>query len=241
MRALLRSLLWTDPAFFALTAFLGSLSLAASLFDGTGRLQHRIAQRWARMVMRLIGVEVAVSGQEHIRPGQPYVFCANHLSLIDTPLMFGYLPADFRILARKGLFSIPFLGWHLRRAGHLPVARDDARAGLRSLTEAAARVAQGVSVVVFPQGQRSPDGTAAFKPGAAYVAIKAGVPLAPIGITGTQQIHAIGSPTLHPGRVGLRIGRPIPTTGMSPREARALMEAVKDAIQDLIVQHQVIH
>lgn len=235
MTARLRSLLWTDPAFFALTAFMGSLSLAASLVDGKGKRQHRIAQRWARMVMRLIGVEVVVTGAENLTPGQAYVFCSNHLSLIDTPLVFGYLPWEFRILARHGLWRVPFLGWHLKRAGHMPVNREDARAGLRNLTAAAERVREGMSVLVFPEGGRSPDGTMGeFKPGAAYVALKAGAPIAPFCIVGSREIHRKGTPTLHPGRVELHLGRPIPTIGMSPRDARDLTTLARERIAELL-------
>ena len=237
MIALLRSLLWTDPAFFALTAFMGSLSLAASLVDGKGKRQHRIAQRWARMVMRLIGVEVVVTGVENLAPGQAYVFCSNHLSLIDTPLVFGYLPREFRILARHGLWRVPFLGWHLKRAGHMPVNREDARTGLRNLSAAAERVRQGMSVLIFPEGGRSPDGTMGeFKPGAAYVALKAGAPLAPFCIKGSREIHQRGSATLHPGQVELRLGRPIPTTGMSPRDARDLTALARQRIAELLAK-----
>ena len=234
MTALLRSLLWTDPAFYALTAFMGTLSLAASLVDGKGKRQHRIAQRWARMVMRLIGVEVVVTGAENLTPGQAYVFCSNHLSLIDTPLVFGYLPWEFRILARHGLWRVPFLGWHLKRAGHMPVNRED-RTGLRNLSAAADRVRQGMSVLIFPEGGRSPDGTMGdFKPGAAYVALKAGVPIAPFCIIGSRQIHKKGSVTLYPGRVELHFGRPIPTTGMTPKDARHLTALTRQRIADLL-------
>ena len=235
MTALLRSVVWTDPAIFALTIFMGSLSLLASLVDRTGKRPHRIAQRWAKLILRLIGVEVVVTGAQNLTPGQAYVFCSNHLSLIDTPLVFGYLPWEFRILARKGLWSVPFLGWHLHRAGHLPVARDDARAGLRNLTEAAARVRQGMSVVIFPEGGRSPDGTIReFKPGAAYVALTAGAPIVPFCIVGTREVHREGTPTLRPGRVELHLGRPVPTEGMSPRDARELTAQVRERVAELL-------
>jgi 1-acyl-sn-glycerol-3-phosphate acyltransferase len=227
--------LWTDPAFFALTVVMGTVSLAASLVDGTGRLQHRIARRWARLAMALFRVEVAVTGAENLAPGQAYVFSSNHLSLVDTLLVFGYLPWEFRILARKGLWSVPFLGWHLRRAGHMPVARDDARAGLRSLTEAAGRVQTGMSVLVFPEGGRSEDGRLdEFKPGAAYVALKAGVPIVPCCIAGTREIHSKGSVIVRPGCVSLHLGRPLPTQGRTPREARELTAELRERVAELL-------
>jgi 1-acyl-sn-glycerol-3-phosphate acyltransferase len=234
--ALLRSLLWTDPLIFAATAVMASLSLAASLVDGTGRRQQRIARRWARMILRICGATVTVRGRENLRPGATYVFCANHLSLIDTPLVFGYLDWDFRILARKGLFQIPFLGWHLRRAGHMPVALDDVRAAVRNVTDAARRVAQGVSVVIFPEAGRSLDGRMGeFKAGGPFIAIKAGVAVVPMGILGTREVHTMGSPIVRRGAVELRIGEPISTEGLSTRDADLLLLRMRDRIAELVL------
>jgi 1-acyl-sn-glycerol-3-phosphate acyltransferase len=234
MLALLRSLLWTDPLILVLTMLMGTLSLIASVFDGTGRLQHAVARHWARMLLGIMRVRVTVTGGENLTPGAAYVFCSNHLSLIDTPLIFGYLPWDFRVLARYGLWKIPFLGWHLRRAGHLPVVRDDVRASVRNITEAAHRVGRGMSVVVFPEGGRSPDGELQeFKAGAAYIAIKAGVPLVPICLIGTDRVHAIGSPVVRPGHVELHLGRPIPTATATNRDARALMSQARRQVQGM--------
>ncbi len=232
---IVRSLLWTDPLIFAATILMASLALAASLVDGTGRLQHRIARRWARMILGISRVKVTVRGRENLQPGATYVFCSNHLSLIDTPLVFGYLDWEFRILARKGLFQVPFLGWHLRRAGHLPVARDDVRAAARNIVEAARHVAAGVSIMVFPEGARSPDGRVGdFKAGATFIAIKAGVPVVPVAILGTQQVHRMGSPVVRPGSVELRIGVPTPTAGVPTGGAERLLGSVRNQILYLI-------
>ena len=107
---MLRALPWTDPLIAIFTVVMGSISLLASIVDGTGRWQHRIARRWARIVLAAGGVKVSVSGLENITPGATYVFCSNHHSLIDTPVVFGWLPWEFRVLAKKGLWAIPFLG-----------------------------------------------------------------------------------------------------------------------------------
>lgn len=238
MLARLRSLLFTDPMIFALTILMGVLSLLASVVDGTGRLQHAIARRWARMLLGICGVRVTVRGAENLTPGAAYVFCSNHLSLIDTPLIFGYLPWEFRILARSGLWKIPFLGWHLRRAGHMPVVRDDVRASVRNITYAARRGAEGTSVFVFPEGGRSPDGrTQEFRAGAAYIAIRAGARLVPMGIVGTREVHKLGSAVVRPGSVELRIGRPLPTTGLTSRDARNLMEQTRRQVSELLEPH----
>jgi len=231
----LRALLWIDPLICLSTIFMGSLSFLASLWDGTGQRQHRIARRWARMVLAVSGVTVTVKGLEKLCPGMVYVFCPNHLSLIDTPLVFGHLPWEFRILAKKGLFRIPFLGWHLRRAGHLPVVEDDVRASVRNLADAARRVQEGVSILIFPEGARSPDGTMGpLKAGAAFVAIKAGVPIVPMGILGTGKVHVLGSLLVHPGAVELHIGAPLPTSGLSSRDVDRLLGQLGEQITALL-------
>ena len=233
--SVLRALLWTDPLIAILTVLMGSVSLLASVVDGTGRAQHRIARRWARMVLAVGGIKVKVTGLENLVCGATYVFCSNHLSLIDTPVVFGYLPWEFRALAKKNLFHIPFLGWHLRRAGHLPVAKEDVRASVRNIADAARRVSQGVSIVVFPEGGRTVDGTLGeFRAGAAYIAIKAGVPTAPMCILGTREVLPVGSIIVRPGSVELRVGTPLSTTGMSSRDAGRLLNELRREICQLI-------
>ena len=234
---MLRALLWTDPLIAILTVCMGSLSLLASIVDGTGRWQHTIARQWARWVLAAGGVKVTVTGLENLTPGATYVFCSNHHSLIDTPLVFGYLPWEFRVLAKKSLWKIPFLGWHLGRAGHLPVAKDNVRASIRNLADAARRVGEGVSIVVFPEGGRSPDGNLCeFRPGGAYIAIKAGVPVVPMCIRGTRAVLQIGSIIVRPGQVELRLGSPISTTGMNHRDVDRLLAELRARILDLIGQ-----
>ncbi len=217
------------------TIFMASLSLLASVVDGTGKLQHRIARRWGRMVLAAGFVKAAASGLENLRTGDAYVFCSNHLSLTDTLLVFGYLPWEFRVLAKSFYFRIPFLGWHLRRAGHLPVEKDDARASARTIVEAARRVKDGMSIVIFPEGRRSPGGELAeFRAGAAHIAIRAGVPIAPMCILGTRETLPPGSVITRPGSVELRIGSPIPTAGLRKQDAEPLMAEVRSRILGLM-------
>jgi len=220
--------------FFLSTMVMASISLAASLIDGTGRWQHNIAQCWARMVLALAGVKVSMSGLENLTPGAAYVFCSNHLSLMDTPLMFGCVPWQFRTLAKNSLFRIPFLGWHLRRAGHLPIPRDG-RPSIRSITEAARRLTNGVSILIFPEGGRSEDGQMGeFLAGAAFIAIRGRVPVVPMCILGTREIHRTGSLVVRPGRVILRIGAPIAAQGITRNAARRLLAEMRERVGVLL-------
>src|SRR4051794_41870667 len=101
------------------TVLMATLSLVFSLFDRRGRLQHWCASTWSRMIARTALLDVRVHGAEHLRAGASYVFLSTHQSWMDIPVMLGYLPTQLRIAAKRGVFNIPFLGWHLRRAGHI--------------------------------------------------------------------------------------------------------------------------
>lgn len=213
---------------------MGTISLISSLFDGSGRLQHRVAVRWARMVLGICLVKVDVVGAEKLDPDQQYVFCSNHFSLIDTPLMFGRMPREFRILARHDLWRIPFLGWHLNRAGHLPVRRENPKVAARNIEQAAQKIRDGYSVLIFPEGGRTrEDRMRRFKPGAGYIAISAGAPIVPMAIVGTRDILPPSSLHLRPGRAELRVGEPVPTAGLDHHDAKELMERVRNAILEL--------
>jgi 1-acyl-sn-glycerol-3-phosphate acyltransferase len=111
------------PLIYLYTVIMGSLSLTLSLSDRQGRKQHWCAQVWCRMIARTVGARIRVHGAENITSGVTYVFLSSHQSYMDIPAMLGYLPVQLRIAAKKSLFSIPFMGWHLRRAGHIPVDR----------------------------------------------------------------------------------------------------------------------
>jgi len=211
----LRSLLFSTPLILLATIFLGTLSLIASFFDGTGNTQHRIARIWSRILLGVSFIHVRAEGLENLDPKGTYVLVANHGSYMDIPALMANLPLQFRFFAKKGLYKIPFLGTHLRRAGHLPVDRSNARNSLKSMTEGARVIARRhVSVLLFPEGGRSQKGLREFKEGAAYIAIKAGVPVVPVGVAGMRRLLPPGSIHLRSGRVAVRVGRPIPTEGM---------------------------
>lgn len=226
-----RLFLVTIPAIYLFTILMGSLSLALSVFDRTGNAQHACARFWARGLLFLSRVRVRVQGLQHVQPGETYVFTANHSSYMDIPVIFAYLPASFRIMAKSSLFHIPFLGWHLRRSGHMPVTQKNPRRAARSLLEAAGHVAEGTPVFVFPEGARSKDGQIAeFKPGTFLIAIKSGKPVLPITLIGVKDVLPMESWVLRPGDVEMILHAPIPTAGMHTDSAPALAQQVRNAI-----------
>lgn len=230
--ALLWSLAVVAPLFILSTFLCGCVSIVISLFDSKGNATLGVARAWARSLLFFAGVRVAVEGLEKIDRGGHYVFCANHLSYMDTPVVLTHIPVQFRFLAKKGLFQIPFLGTHLAQAGHVPVPRDEPRAAVKTMTQAAAILHQrAISLLIFPEGGRSEDGhLQPFKEGAAYIAIKAQAPLVPVALIGTREILAHGSAVFRSGRVHLRIGDPIATKGLILKDRERLTNAVRERI-----------
>jgi 1-acyl-sn-glycerol-3-phosphate acyltransferase len=230
----LRSLLFTDPLIVLVTIAFGTASFIVSLFDATGRRSNRLAGPWGRWLLRVGRVRLTVHGLEKIDPGQSYVFVSNHRSYMDIPAILAAIPVEFRFYAKKGLFLIPFLGTHLKRAGHLPVVRGNARESVKSMTLGARLIQESkISMLLFPEGGRSRGGMREFKEGAAYIAIKAGVPIVPLGLVGTRDVLPMGSNYVRGGPVVLNIGDPIPTTGMQLKDRTQLTETIARQVAEL--------
>jgi len=225
------------PLFFLATAFFGSLSLLCSLWDKSGSLQHRIAQRWGRAVTWISGAKVTVLNGQYL-DGRVAVYAANHLSYSDTPVLFGILPFQFRIVARHDLFTLPFIGWHLTRSGQVPVNVTNPRASISSLGSAVKTLKSGLPVFIFPEGGRSATGhPEEFLNGPAFMAIRAGVPIVPMALIGTHELLPIHNWEVHPVHVTLAVGKPIDTAGYSIRQTEELTERIHETISRLYYDH----
>ncbi len=232
------SLFVQAPIFFSSTAFFGSLSLAASLFEKDGKLQHRIAQAWARTSVRISGCPVSVLGEENLRQYPVAVYTCNHLSYMDTPVIFGSLPFQFRIVARHDLWKLPFIGWHLRRSGQVPVNVDNPRASISSLSSAVKTLKSGMPLFIFPEGGRTESGHPnAFLNGPAFMAIRAQVPIVPMALVGTHELLPIHTAQFYPVPITLAVGKPIETTGYSMRQVEELTARLSDEICRLYYAH----
>ncbi len=232
------SLLVRAPLVILATALMGTLSLIASLWDRSGRQQLAIARVWAHMLLWAAGARVTVVGKDKLGPRGVYVVCPNHVSYMDTPVLLTHIPVNFRFLAKEELLAIPFIGGHLKRAGNISVPLDDPRASLRVLSAAGKAMQEsGVSLLVFPEGGRSESGELReFKDGAAYLAIKAQVPLVPVALIGVRDILPMHSHHLRPGRVTLRIGDPIPAAGLKTSDRAGLTARLHSAVRALLDQ-----
>jgi 1-acyl-sn-glycerol-3-phosphate acyltransferase len=238
----LRAYFVTAPLIILSTIAFGLVSLLVSLFETTGRRQIALARVWARFLLWGSGVRVKASGLEKIAPDGSYIFVANHLSYMDTPVVLANIPVQFRFLAKSGLFQIPLLGTHLNRAGHIPVPRDDARAAVKTMNTAAQVMRErGISLLIFPEGGRSHTGElASFKEGAAYIAIRAGVQLVPIALKGTREVLPFGSGHVRSGWVTMRVGDPIPTDQFQLRDRGRITTELRDRIASML-DEQPIH
>jgi 1-acyl-sn-glycerol-3-phosphate acyltransferase len=179
-------------------------------------------------------VKVRITGLDKIDVSKPHVYVVNHLSAIDTPALYSSLPCQFRILAKKELFRYPFMGWHLRRSGQIPIELGSVRATLRSLNMAAESMTSNLPLMVFPEGGRSPHGHLQdFMNGAFYIAIKAQVDIVPMALVGTYEMLPINTWHIQPGPAELLVGDPISTKGMHVRQVEDLAEKARKVVADL--------
>ncbi|QNI35217.1 1-acyl-sn-glycerol-3-phosphate acyltransferase [Alloacidobacterium dinghuense] len=226
------------PAVFASTAFFGSLSLTASLFDGDGKLQHRIAQAWARTSVAASGCPITILGDENLRKHDVAVYACNHLSYMDTPVIFASMPFQFRIVARHDLWKMPFIGWHLHRSGQVPVNVDNPRASISSLSSAVKTLKSGMPLFIFPEGGRTESGHPnTFLNGPTFMAIRAQVPIVPMALIGTHELLPIHTAQFYPVPISLAVGEPIDTTAYSMRQVDELTSRLSDEICRLYYEH----
>lgn len=226
-----RSNILQAPLFFSYTGICGSLSLLASLWDKSGKIQHRIAQIWARGCVWISGAQLSVRGKENLYKHPIAVYAANHTSYMDTPVVFSALPFQFRILAKKELWTMPFIGWYLHRSGQIPVDSVSANATVSSLGGGVRALRAGMPLFVFPEGSRTPDGKMQpFLAGAAFLAIRAQVPLIPIALSGVYDLLPIHTRHFYPGEITLSVGEPISTAGMTVRQTEELNLRLREVI-----------
>ena len=223
--------LFMIPTLALATVFFGTLSLIAGLWDKSGRQQHFIARQWARVLLMLALSRVRLEHRERLKGLGAAVYACNHLSYYDTPVLFAKLPFQFRIIAKAPLFKVPFIGWYLTRSGQVSIDQSSARAGIASLMRGVKTIEHGLPLVVFPEGGRAADGQLqAMMAGAAFIAIKAQVPLVPLTLVGTYELLPIHVYALRPRPVKLIVGEPIQTVGMTTKDAEALTERMKSVI-----------
>jgi 1-acyl-sn-glycerol-3-phosphate acyltransferase len=229
-----RTVFFLIPCISVYTIVLGTLSMLSTLVDRRGRAAHWCARTWSRLILATTGVQVHVEGLDRIERGQTYVFIANHQSIYDIPVVFASLPFQLRIIAKESLGRFPFLGWHLRRAGHLLVDRSHPdRAGI--LNRWRGLVADHLSLVIFPEGTRSSDGRVRrFLGGSFLLALEAGLTIVPLSISGSRHVMPKGRLMTCPGRVTLVVHEPVVTSKIEAptiADARNLAKRIEDIVR----------
>jgi 1-acyl-sn-glycerol-3-phosphate acyltransferase len=225
-----RTVLYLIPSIAVYTIVLGTASLMGSLVERRGRFAHGCARTWSWLILATTGVSVDVRGLDRLNPARTYIFVSNHQSIYDIPVIFANLPYELRIIAKESLGSFPFLGWHLRRSGHLLVDRKRPdRAGI--LGRWRALVKEGLSLIIFPEGTRSADGRLGpFKAGSFLLAIEAKLPIVPVSVDGTRFVMHKGELTTRPGAVRLTLHPPVETEALDVSAARDLAEQVRGVV-----------
>ncbi len=230
MLATLRTILsWL--IFFITTVILGTVAIILSIFDSSGNAPHLVARLWGKIQLKTTGTKVGIEGLDKIDPKQSYILVSNHQSNFDIFALLGYLPIQFRWTAKASLFRIPFLGWAMSRIGYIPIERESPKKAYKSMLQAAEKVQKGVSVIIFPEGTRSPDGQLQpFKKGVFIIALKSQAPILPITIKGTNKIMRKGDWRTYPGNVRIIIDQSLETKQISATEEEVLAAKVRQII-----------
>jgi 1-acyl-sn-glycerol-3-phosphate acyltransferase len=156
---------------------------------------------------------------------------ANHQSSVDPPVLFTVIPPRIAFMGKKSLFSIPVLGAAMRLGDFVPVHREHPEEARASVDEALEKLNRGITLLVYPEGKRSPDGRLLpFKTGVFLLAIRVGVPIVPITVHGAERVMAKGRWEIYPGTVRVTVHPPVETRGRRPEERRALAAQVRATI-----------
>lgn len=220
----------------ALTLFWSTLGILTWPFSPRGELYLRFARIWSGMILRGLSIPIEIESESELDRHRPYLFMSNHRSLFDIFALFLATRHSLRMVAKRELFFIPVFGWAMWMCGFIPIDRSNRESAIESLNEAARRVRDGVSVLVFPEGTRGTGGgLLPFKKGGFVLALQAGVPVVPVAIRGSERIMPKGSLQVGRGTIRVRLGRPIPTAGRAGALARdALMAEVRGALDGLL-------
>jgi 1-acyl-sn-glycerol-3-phosphate acyltransferase len=212
------------------TVFWGALATLIAPFSGEAIVW--VGRQWIRWIFATCRIRVEASGLEHVRSVPSAVYMSNHQSVIDIGAVVETLPVSWRFVAKRELTYVPFFGWALALSDQIVIDRSNRRRSVLSLRRAAARVREGVNVIIFPEGTRSPDGRLQpLKSGGFHLALEAQAPIIPVTVSGSLHLIPKRSLRVRSGRVRVVYGEPIPTRGLKPSDRAALMERVRQAIE----------
>jgi 1-acyl-sn-glycerol-3-phosphate acyltransferase len=227
--------LWTFVVFLLITPGLALAALAVSLFHPRSDFVMRVGRLWSRALLAAVGARVEYSGVPPERWPQPCIFLSNHQSNVDIWALIAVLPHSTRFVAKQVLFRIPAMGWAMSAAGFVPIDRANRARAIRSLELAAAQVRAGMSVVLFPEGTRSRTGELQpFKKGPFHLAVRAGVPVLPLAISGSWRVMPPRGMRVHPGPVHVRALPPIDPGSFEADDHEGLRLRTRQVIEEAL-------
>jgi 1-acyl-sn-glycerol-3-phosphate acyltransferase len=216
------------------------IALVSAPIDRTGRTFHTMARLWSALILWMFGIKVHTKGADHLDSSKRYIYVSNHASAFDIPAVVVGIPDDIRFVLKRELTRIPIWGWALKYGHYITIDRGNARDAMKSLDEAAERMRQGASVILFAEGTRTRDGNLQpLKRGAFSLAVKAGMPVVPVTINNTFKILPRGSLRVNPADIEIVFDKPIAIEGFDGRDGEErLMKHVQDAIASNYIQPQ---
>lgn len=221
------------------TFFLGILAILFAFFSKTGNMPHRVAIFWAKSILFVSNVKVHVTGTANINGEQSYIFMANHQSNFDILALFAGLPVQFRWLAKAELFKIPIFAQGMKGCGYISIDRSNRESAFQSIREAAQKIKNGASVMIFPEGTRSPDGELLpFKKGGFVLAMGSGVPVVPMVITGSLSIMPKKRLRIKSGRIHLDILPPIDISALGIANKDQLIGLVRQQMLEKLTEKE---
>jgi len=219
------------------TLVVGIPTLALGLFRPVEDLVFILTRIGVRLALALSGIRVVVGGREHQPTGRGAIYCGNHESNVDAPILFYALHPRLHVLYKAEFERIPVLGQAIKHARCVPVYRDNRDRSIQWLDEAVPMVVAGTSFMFFPEGTRSAPGTLLpFKKGGFIMAIHAQAPVVPVAIHGSYETMRRGSALIFPATVSVRIGKPIETAGLTLDDRDALIRQVRERMEELLAQ-----
>ncbi len=227
--------IWALLFAFVVTIPLATAVMVIALLSSSSPLIDPIIRLWGRLILWGAGIELRTEGIERIDGHKRYILIANHHSYFDIPCIFAAIPQPTRFMAKKSLFVIPIFGWAIGRAGFIPIDRKNRRTAVKSFDLAVERIRKGNTIVIFPEEGRSRElAMRPFQRGAFLLAIRSGLPILPLAIEGTWDVHRVGARRITPGVVTIRVGTVIETAGLSVRAKDSLSEQSRAQIEALL-------
>lgn len=231
---MLRTFLVAVVAFVATLIFAPLVTILAP-FPSLERWLEWAVRSWGRVIAGAAGITLTVENEERIDPSRRYILVANHHSYFDIPCILGTVQQPVRFMAKVSLFKVPVFGWGLKAAGFIPIDRKNRSKAKASFDLASSRIKRGNSIVIFPEEGRSREfRMKPFQRGAFLLAIRSELPIVPMAIVGTYAVMPAGRWSIRPGRVVVKIGEPMETTGLTVGAKEELMERTRATIEQML-------